>query len=320
MVAGLPPPQPPAHQPPALQPGDRVQLVAPSSALADLERLQAGLAVLAGWGLELDDDPTRLPARRWGYLAGRDAERAGDLLPWGDQGSPPALLACVRGGWGSARLLERPLEAAGGWLLGFSDVTSLLWHRLAIGRGGAIHGPLLTTLAAEPAWSRERLRALLFGEPLGDLDGEGWGGGQAEGPLLAANLTVATHLLGTPHLPDLDGAILILEDVGEAPYRLDRLLTHWRLCGALQRLAGIGFGSFEGCDDPRDDAADTPRFSLEQVLRERTADLGIPVLAGLPVGHGGVNAALPLGVRARLDGDRGRLSVITATPGAVSRP
>ena len=303
-----------------MQAGDRVRLVAASSALADLERLQAGLAVLASWGLELDDDPARLPGRRWGYLAGRDAERAGDLRPSGDPESSPALLACVRGGWGSARLLERPLEAAGGWLLGFSDVTSLLWHRLALGRGGAVHGPLLTTLAAEPAWSRERLRALLFGEPLADLEGESWVGGQAEGPLLVANLTVATHLLGTPHLPDLDGAILVLEDVGEAPYRIERMLTHWRLCGALQRLGGIGFGSFEGCDDPQDTDGDTPRFSLEQVLRERTADLGIPVLAGLPVGHGTVNAALPLGVRARLDGDRGRLSLIDGDGGGVSRP
>lgn len=319
MAAGVPP-QPPPQQPPALRPGDRVRLVAASSALADLERLQAGLAVLAGWGLVLDDDPARLPPRRWGYLAGRDAERAGDLRPDNGPGPPAALLACVRGGWGSARLLERPLEAAGGWLLGFSDVTSLLWHRLATGQGGAIHGPLLTTLAAEPAWSRERLRALLFGEPLADLAGEPWVGGQAEGPLLAANLTVATHLLGTPHLPDLDGAILVLEDVGEAPYRIERMLTHWRLCGALQRLGGIGFGSFEGCGDPTDPEGDGARFSLEQVLRERTADLGIPVLAGLPVGHGDVNAALPLGVRARLDGDRGLLSVISSAPGFVSRP
>ena len=236
----------------------------------------------------------------------------------------PALLACVRGGWGSARLLEHPLPVAEGWLLGFSDVTSLLWHRLATGRGGAIHGPLLTTLAAEPAWSRERLRGLLFGEPLADLQGESWVGGVAEGPLLAANLTVATHLLGTPHLPALDGAILILEDVGEAPYRIERMLTHWRLCGALQRLGGIGFGSFEACDDPQDDGeggngtSSAARFGLEQVLRERTADLGIPVLAGLPVGHGPVNAALPLGIRARLDGDRGRLAIVSG--GGLSVP
>jgi muramoyltetrapeptide carboxypeptidase len=115
---------------------------------------------------------------------------------------------------------------------------------------------------------------------------------------------VATHLLGTPFLPDLRGALLVLEDVGEAPYRLDRMLTHWRLSGALQQLAGIGFGSFSGCD-PEDSA-----FRLEEVLRERTTDLGIPVLASLPVGHEPGNAALPLGRRARLDAGRGTLDLL----------
>jgi muramoyltetrapeptide carboxypeptidase len=97
------------------------------------------------------------------------------------------------------------------------------------------------------------------------------------------------------------------------------MLTHWRLCGALQRLGGIGFGSFEGCGDPTDPEGDGSRFGLEQVLRERTADLGIPVLAGLPVGHGDVNAALALGVRARLDGDQGQLSLIDGAGGPFSR-
>jgi muramoyltetrapeptide carboxypeptidase len=133
----------------------------------------------------------------------------------------------------------------------------------------------------------------------------------AEGPLLAANLTVATHLLGTPHLPALDGAILVLEDVGEAPYRLERLLTHWRLSGAFGRLAGLAFGSFLNCDDPdRREEPASHRFELNQVLRERSADLGLPVLAGLPVGHAPGNAALPIGAPARLDGDQGRLELL----------
>jgi muramoyltetrapeptide carboxypeptidase len=119
-----------------------------------------------------------------------------------------------------------------------------------------------------------------------------------------ANLTVATHLLGSRWCPDLEGAVLILEDVGEAPYRIDRMLTHWRLCGALQKLAAIGFGSFEGCDQDSEQG-----FQLEQVLQERTESLGIPRLAGLPVGHGSANAVLPLGRRACLDGDRGLLSL-----------
>lgn len=303
-----------------LQPGDRVQLVAASSALGGdgaAERLRAGCTLLAGWGLEVPG-PEELEhtwlARRWGYLAGRDSQRLADL---DGQGAP--LLACVRGGWGAARLLEQlqtlNRQLPQRWLLGFSDVTSLLWAQWAQGNSGGIHGPLLTTLAAEPAWSQERLRQLLFGEPLPALHGEGWGGGVATGPLLAGNLTVATHLLGTRLLPDLQGAILVLEDVGEAPYRIERMLTHWRLCGALQQLGGIGFGNFSGCNDEDDPAAAAEqdagrRFSLEQVLRERTADLGIPVVAGLPVGHEPGNAALPLGRQARLDGQRGSLELL----------
>jgi muramoyltetrapeptide carboxypeptidase len=268
------------------------------------------MEILRSWGLEVEERP-ELVGRRWGYLAGEDHHRAADLDP-GDSCSQAgaALLACVRGGWGSARLLEQDLPDHNAWLLGFSDVTSLLWERLARGRGGAIHGPLLTTLAAEPAWSRDRLRALLFGEPLLDLEGEGWQGGVASGPLLAANLTVATHLLGTRHLPDLRGAILVLEDVAEAPYRLERMLTHWRLCGALQQLSGIGFGNFRDCvDHDRSDQPSHHYFSAEQVLHERTADLGIPVVAQLPIGHLPGNGALPLGSLARLDGRTGRLSL-----------
>ena len=301
------------HWPRPLRPGDRVGLAAARGAL---ERLEAGIAVLEGWGL-LVERPS-IHTRVWGYLAGSDGARRADLERPDQQEA--ALLACLRGGWGSARLLERPLRLPPRWLLGFSDVTSLLWAQLAQGSGGAVHGPLLTTLAAEPHWSRERLRQLLFGESVPALVGEAWSGGVASGPLLVANLTVATHLLGTPHLPVLDGAVLVLEDVGEAPYRIDRMLTHWRLAGALGRLAGIGFGAFSDCDDPAADLSSDAACSeagrqpavhrsLEQVLRERTADLGIPVLAGLPLGHRCGNAALPLGALARLDADAGLLEL-----------
>ena len=300
--------------PPPLQGGERVALVAASSALAGEEaraRLAAGIAVLEGWGLEvMAGDQAE---RAWGTLAGRDPERAADLQRASRSGA--ALLACLRGGWGSARLLEQPLPLPPRWLLGFSDVTSLLWAQLAQGSGGAIHGPLLTTLAAEPAWSQQRLHDLLFGLPLPPLQGRGCRPGRAEGPLLVANLTVATHLLGTRHLPALGGAILVLEDVGEAPYRLDRLLTHWRLSGALQQLGGIGLGQFSDCDDPEtgedpEPGAGTGPITARQVLLERSGDLAIPVVEGLPVGHVAGNAALPLGVRVRLDGDAGTLELL----------
>ncbi|MFM8967854.1 MAG: LD-carboxypeptidase [Vulcanococcus sp.] len=302
-----------------LQSGDRVQLAAASSALAPeaQARLESGMAVLNGWGLQVEPHPA--PLRQWGYLAGRDAQRRADLDP------RAPLVACLRGGWGAARLLEgdpRAGATAAGdphWLLGFSDVTSLLWARQAVGITGGIHGPMVTTLAAEPSWSQERLRQLLFGQPAPALAGEGWNPGVAEGPLLVGNLTVATHLLGTPHLPDLRGAVLVLEDIGEAPYRLDRMLTHWRLSGALEQLAGLGFGRFSDCE-PERDAPDAESegegvgvgetVTVEQVLRERSADLGIPVLGGLAVGHGPGNGALPLGRRARLDATGGCLELL----------
>jgi len=274
----------------------KARIVAPSSKLGELNNLQTGLELLASWGIRLE--LPQISDRSWGYLAGSDQERLADFDGSAD------LWACARGGWGAARLLELNWQPPQGLLLGFSDVTSLLWamqlKRFCGINQSALHGPLVTTLAAEPTWSQERLRRLLLGETVPALQGIPWGGGIAEGPLLVANLTVATHLLGTPWCPDLAGAVLILEDVGEAPYRIDRMLTHWRLCGALQKLAAIGFGSFSDCGEG--DAA-------EQVLQERTANLGIPRLTGLPVGHGNCNAVLPLGKIARLDGDKGLLSL-----------
>ncbi len=295
---------PPWPMPSPMQQGDRVTIAAPSSALGDGTSLSAGITVLESWGLRVNT-PT-CQGRRWGYLAGLDSERISDLT--GNDGS--ALLACARGGWGAARLLEQPIPWREQWFLGFSDITALLCSRMARGFGGGIHGPLVTTLADEPAWSRQRLHDLLFGHPVAPLQGTCWSGGKASGPLLTVNLTVASHLLGSHHLPDLRGAILVIEDVGEAPYRLDRMLTHWRLAGALQDLAGLGFGRFSGCSDPEDNTDPAHGFSLEQVLRERSQSLGCPVVANLPVGHGsGGNAALPMGVVAQLDGDAGTLTL-----------
>jgi len=294
----------PVVQPPPLRFGDTVAITAPSSALRDDDSLKRGIAVFKSWGLEVH--PHDLDQRRWGYLAGNDQQRRADL----DQDPTPPLLACARGGWGAARLLEQPWPWRPGWLLGFSDITSLLCARLARGVGGGVHGPLVTTLADEPDWSQQRLKELLFDQMAPDLRGHPWTEGKAQGPLITVNLTVASHLLGSSHLPDLKGSILVIEDVGEAPYRLDRMLTHWRLTGHLQGLAGLGLGRFSGCEDPNLSPSTEQTFSLEQVLKERTLDLGIPVISGLPVGHGpGGNAALPMGVHARLDADRGTLAL-----------
>lgn len=235
--------------PPALKPGDRLHVIAPSGALREMERLEAGLKVWQDRGYQLHlskgyDD-------RHGYLAGTDAVRRSALTQALEDPDCQGIL-CVRGGWGGARLLEDwvwPETAAPKWLVGFSDITSLLW-RFAQAGVVSVHGPVLTTLGVEPNWSQDRLFDLVEGRSLSPLQGKGWGGGKTVGKLLPANLTVATHLLGTALQPDLDNVILALEDVGEAPYRLDRMLTHWRMTGALSKLRGIALGRFSSCDPP----------------------------------------------------------------------
>jgi muramoyltetrapeptide carboxypeptidase len=180
----------------------------------------------------------------------------------------------------------------------------LLWSLSREGISG-VHGPLLTTIAAEPDWSVQRLFDWVGGRPLAPLKGIGWGNGQAHGLLLPANLTVATHLLGTPAQASLEGVILAFEDVTEAPYRIDRMLTQWRMNGALSQVQGVALGRFSQCDPP----PQIPSFTVEEVLRDRLADLGLPIVSDLPFGHDGVNAALPVGIPAQLDGDQGILWV-----------
>jgi muramoyltetrapeptide carboxypeptidase len=213
-------------------------------------------------------------------------------------------ILCGRGGYGGARLLEEwvwpPLASK--WVIGFSDVTSLLWGLATQGISG-VHGPVLTTIADEPDWSLDALFGWVERQTLPPIEGVGWGGARATGLLLPANLTVATHLLQTQLQPDLAGVILALEDVSEAPYRLDRLLTQWRMGGALSQVAGIALGRFSDCEA----SSGVPSFTVAEVMRDRLGDLGIPIVSELPFGHQGVNVALPVGIPVTLDGDRGIL-------------
>ncbi len=288
-----------------LQAGDEINIVAASSAITDENSLLEGLSILEGWGLSCRY--RSVSKNNWGYLAEKDSVRFRSLHPK----NPAPLLAFARGGWGAARLLERSQPWRPGWLLGFSDVTSLLLARLAAGFDGGIHGPLLTSLASEPKWSQKRLKSLLFTKSVPDLFGTPWQNGVGNGPLVVANLTVASHLLGSSHIPNLEGTILIFEDIGESPYRIDRMLTQWRLAGILQKLVGLGFGSFNECNAPKEVPLNKT-FQIEEVLKERTLDLNIPVVGNLPIGHCCGNAALPLGQTAILNGGTGSLSVITS--------
>ena len=263
-----------------------------------LERLQQRCSA-EGWQLQL---PPQLVQGRWRWFSASDRERAQALRSaWLD----PAVdaLFCVGGGWGSARLLEQgwPLPATPRWCVGFSDCSALLLAQWAAGSTGGVH----RWFGGDDGQWR-RLVDLLTGRPVAPLQGEPVQGGTVEGPLLVSNLTIATSLIGTPWLPDLRGTILVLEDTGEAPYRIDRQLTQWRSSGLLQGVAGIGLGRFSWAKDdvlPGD-------FSMEEILLERLRPLGVPLVRQLPVGHGLPNQALPIGRRARLDGRSGQLSLL----------
>ena len=123
---------------------------------------------------------------------------------------------------------------------------------------------------------------------------------------MPANLTVATHLLGTSVEPNLTDVILAFEDVSEAPYRIDRMLTQWRMNGKLNGVRGIALGRFSQCDPPNH----IPSLTVTEVLRDRLGNLGIPIVSDLPFGHDGTNAALPVGISARLDGEQGKLYLV----------
>jgi muramoyltetrapeptide carboxypeptidase len=291
--------------PPPLKSGDLLRVIAPSGALREFEAFERGIEIWRSHGYRVEISPQI--DDKWGYLAGTDEIRRQQLAAaWQDPDCRGIL--CSRGGFGSTRILEnwnwQQNSAFPKWLIGFSDITALLWSLYTAGISG-VHAPVMTTLADEPDWSLERLFDLVEGRPLAPLKGCGWGGGVVSGTLLPSNLTVATHLLGTPILPHLDGVILALEDVTEAPYRIDRMLTQWRLSGALSQVCGIALGGFTRCEAP----PSVSSFSVEEVLRDRLSDLGIPIVSDLPFGHDSPNAALPVGVEVTLDGDAGILAI-----------
>lgn len=244
---------------------------------------------------------------REGFLAGSDARRLAELEEALADPSVDAIVA-ARGGYGVTRLLSRldteEVRAARKLLVGFSDLTAL--HAL-FARAGlrSIHGPMVCALGRAEPEQVARWTAVAEGAALEPMAGlEALAPGVAQGPLLGGNLAVLAALAGTPHAPPLEGAILFLEDVGEAPYRVDRMLTTLRDAGWLARVAGIALGTFSGAE-PREDGR-----TVGEVLCDRLGDLGVPVLSGLGAGHVPDNLELPLGAPARLDAERGSITFL----------
>lgn len=284
---------------PLLKPGARVAVVSPSG-VHDQTRLERGMERIREWGLE----PVlgQHVQARFRYTAGTVAQRAEDLC-WAL--TDPTIDAAwfTRGGFGTAHLLEAvPWDALDGRpVIGFSDATALFTAMVARGVSGAVHGPVLHSLADHPdERSLARLRRLLLEGGAEVLPGRQVAGPAvaAHGPLVGGNLCVLASLAGTPYAPFADGSVLLLEEIGERPYQVDRLLTQLERSGALDGVRGVALGEFIAPRHPADADID-----MAEVLHDLLAPLGVPVVAGLPIGHGAANAAVRLGARVRLDGD-----------------
>nr|WP_081842567.1 LD-carboxypeptidase [Actinomadura madurae] len=306
-----------AHRYRRLRPGDRVVVVAPSGP-AEPARLEAGCAVLRDLGLDavvgkhaLDRVNLGVPGPvrdDWHRLAGSDADRAADLQDaWCDP--RVGAVICARGGYGATRLLdlldwnalraatEESLASGAGpkILHGSSDVTAL--HTAFGARLGVTtsFGPMPAGLIADPVAPRESLdalRAALFGGPVTLPGTRALRPGRAEGPLTGGTLSLLAALLGTPYAPPpAAGRIVFLEDVTEAPYRVDRMLVQLLQAGWLDGAAGVALGTWTDCGDPAE---------LDSVFAARLGPLGVPVLAGLPAGHGPRQHSLEIGAPAVL--------------------
>jgi muramoyltetrapeptide carboxypeptidase len=278
------------------------------------DRLRAGLELLGDrYRLQVPDDI----ARRAGFLAGSDEERAGELnRAMADPDVRGIVLA--RGGHGILRILPlldpALLRADPKPIVGFSDATALLaWAERAAGVR-AVHGPVVVQLprlpAGDVAWLLDLLegKAALAGQEVAAglaRIGGGAGAGRVEGPLVGGNLTLLAHLVGTPWAPDLTGAVVLLEEVDEKPYAVDRYLTRMALAGAWDGAAAALAGDFTACADPT-----YPEVSVEQVVDERLRAIGVPALAGAPIGHGARNRAVPHGGRCALDLHAGTVELL----------
>ena len=293
-----------------LRPGDTVMLVSPSGPTKP-ERVARGVALLTGWGLRVRLGPHAYA--RAGYFAGEDAVRAADLNAALADPQVRGVI-CTRGGYGAQRVVDAIDMAAvrrdPKVVVGFSDITAV---QLALWRGArlaTLHGPGAAWIDERtPALSAESLRAaLMTTEPVvvkrdpAEQTAAVSVPGTARGTLLGGNLCLLTSSVGTVDMPDLTGAILLLEDVDEPPYKVDRMLTHLRRAGALRGLAGVAIGQFTNCAD------DWP-VTVTDVLTDRLCDLGVPVLGGLPIGHGHGQVTVPVGTPATMDVAAGVLTV-----------
>ncbi len=310
--------QPPAL-PPRLRLGNTVGLIAPASSDNDPQHLENAQHTVRGMGLV--PRLGRHVSDQYGYLSGTDEDRAADINAMFADDEVRAIFA-VRGGWGSARILPLLdwdlIRAHPKLLIGYSDITAL--HLAFAARAGfpTIHAPNISGRWNDISWT-SLWRLAFTGETpvLGEAPGQDrtqdrWRtatvtSGKARGRLLGGNLTVLSTLMGTPWMPDFDGAILFLEDVREAEYRIDRMMTQLALSGMLDRLSGVVFGQCTRCTSGEPEYAG---FTVPDILIHHLSRLGVPVFSGANIGHVSNQLSLPVGAEVEMNADAGTIELL----------
>lgn len=289
-------------KPPRLRKGDPVGIIAPAGPV-DPSELEPAIDLLESFG-HRTISANRLYDRS-GYLAGDDEVRLEDLHAMFEDKEIKAIL-CARGGYGTLRILDRIdfelIRDHPKIIVGYSDITALL---LSIYRHTGLvtfHGPVVREFPKNREQNLNAILELVRGETLPRLDltnGNALRQGKGTGILLGGNLSLITSLIGTTFLPSLKGTIVFIEERDEPLYRIDRMLTHLRLSGVFDGIHGLVAGRFEACGD---------MDAINGLLLDTVANQDIPVMTGLPVGHGQESITLPLGLEVSIDTDQMALS------------
>jgi muramoyltetrapeptide carboxypeptidase len=310
-------------KPKALRPGDTIGIITPSTYVADPDRLELARKTIEYFGLKPKFGKN--VGKRAGYLGGSIDERVADLH---EMFADPAVdgVFAIRGGYGSAMLLDKIdfalVRKHAKVFLGYSDITALHLGMLKSAGLVTFHGPVV--LSGFSDYTQEHFRRALFeAKPLGRLQNpeeknklrprhhtRAIRGGKARGPLTGGNLSLVASLMGTPWEIETEGRILFLEDVGEQPYSMDRMLTQLRLGGKFKGIRGLVIGECSDCGPREFQPSFESTFSLGEVMQNILGDLKVPVLTGLTIGHTDDQLTLPMGVEAEVDADAGTLTIL----------
>ena len=313
-------------KPPALPDGGRIAVVAPSSPPQTRSEIEQATDYFTRLGYEVVFGPHHREVH--GYLAGTDEQRAADVQ-WALSEPGIDMVHALGGGYGAARLY--PLidwDALGDprIVCGFSDITALHLMLAKHGPWTTFYGPNFTRFTRKKdeltdetkKWFHRAFRAEALGRVFEDPDDPyvlTVGGGQAEAPIVGGCLTLLSHSLGTPYEVETAGCIVMAEDLNEEPYMIDAALHHLIRAGKLDDAAGFVFGTNVNLHSQTIPEGVDSSLSIEELLDELIAPLGIPAIANVPVGHGKHMATIPLGARARLDADGKTLEIVE--PGVV---